>query len=444
MTVSPFDSAVFGPLLGDPEVAALFSDEASVAAMILVERALARVEGACGVIPAEAGKAIDTGLSDVSVDPAKFAAGTAQSGVPVPALVQALRDQLEPAAGQWLHWGATSQDIVDTALVLQLDRAMTILAARMDSLIASLSHSARRWADLPMAGRTRSQIAAPTTFGLRVARWAQPLIGLRHDLDRLHPHVARIQFGGAVGTNAAIAPHGPAVTAALARELGLAVSPSWHGDRSALGALAGWCAGSCAALGRMAGDLVLMGRSEAGEARAGTGGGSSTMPQKSNPVAAETILALARYASCLVPAVQQAGIHVEERDGAAWSLEWLALPQIVVATAAALRHANGLASTLVPDERRMRAALELDGGAALAELASFALAAHMPRAEAQDLVKRAAAEAAESGSTLAEAISRLSPVPVEIDVTPALRAASALVDEVLLASATETGDTPPR
>ena len=444
MAVSPFDSTVFGSLLGDAEVAALFSDQSSVAAMIRVEQALARAEAACGVIPAEAGLAIDTGLSKVTVDPARLAAGTAEAGVPVPALVKALRSSLEPAAGQWLHWGATSQDIVDTALVLQLDRAMTILAARMDSLIASLSRSAKHWADLPMAGRTRSQIAAPITFGLRVARWALPLIGLRHDLLQLHPRVARVQFGGAVGTNAAIAPHGPAVTAALARELGLAGAPSWHADRSALGALAGWCAGSCVAMGKMAADLVLMGRSEAGEARAGTGGGSSTMPQKSNPVAAETILALARYATCLVPAVQQAGIHAEERDGAAWSLEWLALPQIVVATAAALRHANGLAETLVPGERRLHAALDLEGGAALAELASFALAAHMPRAEAQALVKHAAAEAAESGSTLAEAIARLSPVPVEIDVTPALRAASAIIDELLRPPATVNGNLPPR
>jgi 3-carboxy-cis,cis-muconate cycloisomerase len=181
----------------------------------------------------------------------------------------------------------------------------------------------------------------------------------------------------------------------------------------------------------MAGDLILMGRSEAGEARAGSGGGSSTMPHKSNPAAAETILALARYATCLVPAVQQAGIHAEERDGAAWALEWLALPQIVVATAGALRHANGLAATLVPDEARLRAALDLEGGAALAELASFALAAQMPRAEAQALVKRAVAEAAAQGGTLAEAIARLSPVPVEIDATPALRAASAMVEELL-------------
>ncbi len=431
MAVSPFDSAVYGALFGDPEVAALFSDAASVGAMIHVEQALARAEGACRVIPAEAARAIDAGLAEVVPDPAVLAAGTAAAGVPVPALVSALRGQLPPEAGQWLHWGATSQDIVDTALVLKLDAALTILAARMDALIAALSASARRWADLPMAGRTRSQIAAPTTFGLRVARWAQPLIAQRAELPAVHARVARVQFGGAVGTNAAIAPHGPAVTAALARELGLAAGPSWHGDRSGLGALAGWCAGTCAALGRMAGDLILMGRSEAGEARAGSGGGSSTMPQKSNPVAAETIVALARHAACLVPAVQQAGIHAEERDGAAWALEWLALPQIVVATAAALRHADGLAATLTPDAARLRAALDLEGGAALAELASFALAAQMPRAEAQALVKRAVAEVAEQGGTLVEAIARLSPVPVEIDMGPSLRAASAMVEELL-------------
>ena len=170
----------------------------------------------------------------------------------------------------------------------------------------------------------------------------------------------------------------------------------------------------------MAGDLVLMGRSESGEARAGRGGGSSTMPQKSNPVAAETIGALARYVAVLVTPMHLAALHAEERDGSAWSLEWLTLPQMLVATAAALRHAQGLAETLAPDPGRMRAVLETGGGVAMAEAASFLLAAQMPRADAQALVKRAVAELATTGETLAEALTRLGPVPVDLD--PSARA----------------------
>jgi 3-carboxy-cis,cis-muconate cycloisomerase len=262
-----------------------------------------------------------------------------------------------------------------------------------------------------MAGRTRSQIAAPITFGHRIARWAQPLLGLRAELDGVRIRVARVQFGGAVGINAAVAPHGPAVIRALAAELGLAAAAPWHTERTALGALAGWCAALCAALGKMAGDLILMGRSEIGEAAAGVGGGSSTMPQKANPVAAETILALARFASGLAAPIHLAAIQSEERDGAAWAIEWLVLPQSVMAAAACLRHAATLAKTLRPDAERMADLLKLGGGIAMAEAASFRLAHRLPRFEAQALVKEAASAAAGGSVTLAEALTNLTPGP---------------------------------
>ncbi len=225
MAVSPFDSALLGPLFSDAEVAAHFSDAAEIAAMVAVERALARAEGASGVIPPEAAAAIDAGLDGFAPDPASLAAGTVSAGVPVPALVAALRKPLAPQAAQWLHWGATSQDIVDTALALRLKPVLALLDARLATLATTLADAARLWRDLPMAGRTRSQVAAPITFGLRVAHWRQPLPTLRADLARLTPRLTRVQLGGAVGSNAAIAPHGPAVTTALAATLGLAAAP---------------------------------------------------------------------------------------------------------------------------------------------------------------------------------------------------------------------------
>jgi 3-carboxy-cis,cis-muconate cycloisomerase len=181
----------------------------------------------------------------------------------------------------------------------------------------------------------------------------------------------------------------------------------------------------------MAGVLFLMGRSESGEARAGAGGGSSTMPQKSNPVAAETITALARLTACLTTPVHLAALHAEERDGAAWSLEWLVLPQIVVATAAALRHAQSLAETLAPDADRMVAILDADGGVAMAEAASFLLAAHMPRAEAQALVKEAVAAHPATGETLAESLTRLGSVPIALAPADALGGVGDAIDALL-------------
>ena len=179
MAVSPFDSALLGPLFGDAEAAAHFTDAAEVAALVAVERALARAEGATGVIPAEAAAAISDSLAGFAPDPAALAAGTVSAGVQVPALVAALRKPLAPEAAQWLHWGATSQDIVDTALALRLKPVLALLDARLAGLSDTLARAARRWRDLPLAGRTRSQVAAPGGRGRRAASAAAGASGRR-------------------------------------------------------------------------------------------------------------------------------------------------------------------------------------------------------------------------------------------------------------------------
>jgi 3-carboxy-cis,cis-muconate cycloisomerase len=431
MGASPFDSALLGALFADPATMELLSDDAAVEAMVAVERALARVQGRLGVIPADAAAALDAALAVARPQAASLSPGTAAAGVAVPALLADLRPTLPPTAAVWLHWGATSQDIVDTALALRLAAFLDMMAPRLDALIAALSDHARRWARLPMAGRTRSQIAAPISFGLRVARWTQPLIGLRADLPAVRSRAARVQFGGAVGTNAAVAPHGPAIAAALAGELGLAAGPCWHADRAPVVEAGAWCARLCGALGKMAGDLVLMGRSESAEARAGAGGGSSTMPHKSNPVAAETIVALARWSAALTAPLNLSLLHAEERDGSSWALEWIALPQLLAAAGGALRHAEGLGATLAPDAARLRAALDLDGGAAMAEAARFALATAAPGVDAADFVRRALA----SDASLAVALDGLAPRQggwaAALDPVLAMDAAEAAVEATL-------------
>jgi 3-carboxy-cis,cis-muconate cycloisomerase len=409
MTVSPFDSRMLGPLFGDPELSRCLSDTEAVAAMIAVERALARAQGALGIIPTAAAAAIDAGLAQAVVAPETLADGAARSGVPVPSLVQALAATLPPEDARWLHWGATSQDIVDSALALRLDAALAHLLGRLEALLGHLDAGADRWADLPMAGRTRSQVAAPIAFGTRCAAWAAPLAELRVEAATLRPRIGRVQLGGSVGTNAVLAPHGQALADRLAAELGLMPAAPWHSNRVALASLGGWCASVAAAVGKMAGDLVLMGRSESFEARAGTGGGSSTMPQKANPVAAETILALARYAAPLASTLHLATIHAEERDGSAWALEWLALPQLLLCAGGALRLGADLAGSLAPDPAAMGAVLARDGGAVMAEAATFLLARERPRPEAEALVRQALAAARADGTTLAEALVRLAP-----------------------------------
>ncbi|MGZ9808876.1 lyase family protein [Pseudoroseicyclus sp. H15] len=414
--------ALLGALFVEEEVAGLFSGGALSAAMVRVEAALAEAEGAVGAIPAEAGQAIASGLAGVTIDPTRLAEGTAGAGVPVPALVKELRAALPAETAEYLHWGATSQDIVDTALVLQYRVALDILEARAARLTAALKAASETHAELVMAARTRSQVATPITFGLRCARWAQPVLAEAATLPALRARLT-VQFGGASGANTAVAPHGPAISAALAKRLGLPEGPAWHGDRGAIAALGQWAARLSSGLAKFAGDLILLGRT--GEAMAGQGGGSSTMPQKSNPVAAEAIVTLARLTATLAPALTQP--HAEERDGAAWALEWLTLPQMLADTGAALAHAITLAETLRPNPGALRA--PLTDGAALAEAASFALAHHMGRAAAQALVKQAASD----DRPLIEALQALTDAPIDWSaltpeaVIPACKKAAAQV-----------------
>ena len=221
-------------------------------------------------------------------------------------------------------------------------------------------------------------------------------------MTELRPRLLQAQLGGAAGTLSVLGSDGPAVLGRLADDLGLGTpAKSWHTERDAIVELANWLSMVSGLLGRIGSDLILMGRSEIAEASAGQGGGSSTMPQKSNPVLAEALVTLARFNAAQVGAAQAALIHPEERDGPAWSGEWLVLPQMAVATGAGLAHALELAESLTPRPDTMRANMQIGGGAIHAEALAFALAAHMPLADAQALVKAAAQE---TGGTLTERV----------------------------------------
>lgn len=435
MTTSPFDSAVLGPLMGDPAMAALLADDAQVRALLAIEAALARVEGRLGVIPAEAAARIADVAPHLEADLAALGAGTAQDGVPIPALVKALRAGVGKRAAPYVHWGATSQDIIDTALVLRLRDALDLLSSRLEAVIAALTAQARRHGGLIMAARTRSQVATPMTFGLKVAAWLAPLARHRDRLAQLRPRLEVVQFGGAAGTLAALGEPGIAVMEGLAAELGLTAPPlPWHGQGDAIAELGGWLSLVTGSLGKMGEDLILLGQSEVGEVGTG-GGGSSTMPNKSNPVAAETLVALARFNAGMVGTLHQALIQRHERDGAAWPLTWLALPPMLMATAAALGHAAKLAAALEPDAARMAENLEAGHGLVLAEAATFLLTAHMPRPRAQELVAACCREATASGrhlfDILAERTDAAIDWPAEKDPARHVGAAETLVKRLI-------------
>ncbi|HPG22803.1 MAG TPA: lyase family protein [Amaricoccus sp.] len=405
MAVAAFESPLMAGLYGDAEIAAHFSAEAEIAAMLRFEAALARVEARLGVIPAAAGPAIAQALAGVGIAAADLGAATEAAGIPVPGLVKALRACIAPPHGDFLHWGATSQDAMDTGLVLRLRPVLEILDARLAALVGALGAAAGRHAGLPMAGRTRSQIATPTSFGLRIAGWMAPLARCRDRLGELRPRLLLLQFGGASGNLAALGERGIPVMEALAAELGLGCpAKPWHVERDGLVEFANWLAMVSGLTGRIGADLVLLGRSEIAEAAAGAGGASSTMPQKANPVLAETLVTLARFSAAQAGLAQQALLQTEERDGAAWAVEWLCLPPMAVAAGAGLRHATALVADLRPDPARMAAAIELNGGAAYAEALAFGLARHMPLKDAQEIVKAAAAAQAATGGRLIDRV----------------------------------------
>jgi 3-carboxy-cis,cis-muconate cycloisomerase len=407
---TPLDSAIFGPLFTDEEISLLLSDDAFVRALVEVEIALARAEVRAGVIPEQAAKQI------AKVSPDKIAIstltkGTVRSGFPIIALVQELRKQVEPDAAPFVHWGATTQDIMDTACVLQLRAVIKVLRFRLGDIARHLTALAERYGDTLVAGRTHGQQALPITFGLKVATWIAPLVRHLERLMEISPRLLVVQFGGAAGTLAALGDKGLGVTREVAKELKLGVpAMPWHAQRDNVAEFASWLSLVTGSLGKMAQDVILLAQTEVGEAGESgekDRGGSSTMPQKANPITSELIIAAARMNASLLAAIHHAQIQEHERGTHGWQVEWLTLPQMVVLTGGALKHALYLAENLQVDEAAMRANIARANDVILAESAVFALAQAMPRPEAEGLVKKACAAAIAENKPLIEVVKKL-------------------------------------
>jgi 3-carboxy-cis,cis-muconate cycloisomerase len=401
-------------LLEDEEIAALLGDGSQARAMVEVEIALAKVEARLGIIPDEAGRAIAAALAEFEPDLDDLAAGTLEAGLPIPALVAQLRQAVGGSASSYVHWGATSQDIIDTALVLQLRKVLQLLDARLERLRADLARLVDQHTDTAVVARTRFQQALPTTFALKAAGWLDPLPRHRDRVRQLERRLLRVQFGGAAGNLAALGERGIEVMDALAGELALASPPMpWHSQRDTMAELASWLALVSGTLGKFGKDILLMAQNEIGEIREAAGGGSSTMPQKSNPILSEALVTLARRNAALLGGLHQAMLHAHERDGTAWQLEWTILPDMASCTGASLTHAASLAQTMIVDRGRMAATLASSGGLLLAEAVSFALSSHMSRAESQALVKQACRTAIAAGRDLVEVVRELTDAPVD-------------------------------
>ncbi|HMF49452.1 MAG TPA: 3-carboxy-cis,cis-muconate cycloisomerase [Candidatus Saccharimonadales bacterium] len=407
---TPLDSTIFGPLFNDEEIASFLTDDAFVRALIEVEVALARAEARAGVIPASAAEQIATAQAG-KIDVAALTKGTLRSGFPIIALVQELRKQVSAEAAPYVHWGATTQDIMDTACVLQLRAVVAVIKQRIDEIAQHLSALAETHRHTVLAGRTHGQQALPVTFGLKVAVWLAPLLRHAERLKEISPRLFVVQFGGAAGTLAALGDKGLTVTEELAKELNLTVPMMpWHAQRDNVVEFAGWLSLVTGSLAKMAQDIILMAQTEVGEVgesgEAGRGG-SSTMPQKSNPITSELIVAAARTNAALLSALHQAQIQEHERATHGWQVEWLTLPQMVLLTGGALKHALYLAKNLQVDSAAMRANIVRANDVILAESAVFELAKALPRSEAEELVKKACLSAVAENKPLIEVVKKL-------------------------------------
>src|SRR6056297_895286 len=306
-----------------------------------------------------------------------------------------------PEHAQFLHWGATSQDILDTALMLRLRQALALQEDRLRAMLTALARLAQDHAETPMAARTYGQHATPTSFGAQAAAWGWPLLDMLRALPALRDNALRVSLSGAAGTASALGPDAAGLRTAMADKLGLSdPGHGWHSDRTPILAIADWLTRGTLAAGKMGEDLILATQSDIGEIRLGGSGASSTMPQKQNPVGPSALVALARHTQGLNATLQGAALHRQQRDGAAWFTEWLCLPQLVLSSAAAMTHARTLAETLTPDSAAMAATLDATGGLLMAEALSFALAERMPRPQAQAAAKALCNAARDRGEPL--------------------------------------------
>jgi 3-carboxy-cis,cis-muconate cycloisomerase len=404
---------LFGGVLARGRVAVEVSDRAWLRAMLEVEAAIARAEARAGLLPEADAAAITAACRDGAArfDLDRLGEEAAASGNPVVPLVRALTGQVAGRAAGWVHHGATSQDVLDTAAMLVAHRALGPLLDDLAGAADAAAALATAHRGTLLAARTLLQQALPTTFGLKAAGW---LVGLDEAAARLEAVRATrlaVQFGGAAGTLASLGEGeqgaGPAVVAALAAELGLAepLLP-WHTDRTRVAELAGALGEAAGAAAKPAQDVVLLAQTEVAEVREGTPGrgGSSTLPHKRNPVAAVAALACARQAPGLVATLLAAMPQEHERAAGAWHAEWRPLSALLVAVGSAAAWLRDCLEHLEVDAARMRANLDATGGLLLAERVTGALAPTLGRLRAHELVEGAAAEATSSGRTLAEVL----------------------------------------
>jgi len=404
-------SPLLAPMLSSAAMRAVCDDAACLQNMLNFEAALARAEAATGVIPQSAAGPIAAACRAESFDLAALADASTRSGNLAIPLVKALTSnvaQQNADAARYVHWGATSQDVIDTATMLTLRAAIEILLGDIDRAVAGFAKLARQHRDTAVVARTWLQHALPMPFGLKLAEYAAALHRSRKRLRRLRTEALALQFGGAAGTLAALGDKGLAVAERLAQELRLPLPDApWHTHRDRIAEAASVFAIIAGTCGKIARDVSLMMQTDVGEAFEPSGegrGSSSTMPHKRNPVAAASALGAATMAPNLAATILAAQVQDHERSAGPWHAEWPTLPTLLLVTSGALAAIVDIAEGLEVDTARMRANLDATGGLIMAEAVTMALAKKIGKSDAHHLIEAASKKAVADKKHLREVL----------------------------------------
>ncbi len=402
------DSLFFRDLYGSEAMRAVFDDLALLQKWLDYEAALARAEAAVGLIPPSAAESITRAARAEYMDTEAIKRGVDKTVHPLVAVIWGLSHRCEDDAGRYVHWGATTQDVMDTAIILQLKDAYPLFEDALDALCNSLAGLARIHRDTPMAGRTHGQQALPITFGYKAAVWLAEIRRHRARLAQIKPRLLIGEFGGAVGTLASVAEHGIEINRRLMEELGLGVPEiAWHTARDHIAEFALALTMITATLGKIAHEIIDLQKIEFGEVEEPFEMGkvgSSTMPQKRNPMLCEAILTLARLTRVHAVTAVDAMFHEHERDWSSFQMEWAYLPELCIMAHGALLLTTRVVSGLIVYPENMRRNLDISGGTLLAERVMLALGAHIGRQDAHDVIYEAAMRAFEMRQPFAEVL----------------------------------------
>lgn len=408
MTSSIIDSVYFGNTFRDSAVHDIFSDRSRFLAWLDVESGLARAQARLGLIPTEAAEAITVAAKVKNIDIESMTEEYQKVGFPILPLVHQLANACDKESARWVHWGATTQDIVDTGMVLQMKAAFRVLSGQLNEVIAAVAKLAEDHRTTVMAGRTFQQQAAPITFGFKAAVWLDELLRHRERLADIKRRALVCQFGGAVGTLATLGARGVEVVEELSRELELEEPAiSWHTARDGWAEAVFWLAMVGGTLAKIANEVATLMRSEVDEVRepyTPGKGGSSTMPQKRNPVACPIIIAIGNRLREHVGSQLTAMIQEHERAVAAMPLEWMVIPEAFVLLSGSLQHSITMLGGLTVDRVRMLENLHMGGGLLMAEAVMMGLAPIIGRNDAHQLVYSSAGKAWDQGITLRDAL----------------------------------------